>query len=179
MYITPSTTARSSIVRLLPPHFAGGIRGAMIAHSSSVRSLGQRSLLRSYFGRFSGVHMTGLLPARAIPGQSQPIQITRPVPGWTLSDDERGRLGDRAGDEGRKRPPRGLSGVDVRTEGPPVVMVGWGMVRPRGTVRRWSDSRGGRGGGAAQAVRRHKRCGVTSGAASGAGPGAALEARPE
>ena len=28
--------------------------------------------------------MTGLLPARAIPGQSQPIQITRPVPGWTL-----------------------------------------------------------------------------------------------
>src|SRR3712207_470203 len=28
--------------------------------------------------------MTGLLPARAIPGQSQPIQVTRPVPGWTL-----------------------------------------------------------------------------------------------
>jgi hypothetical protein len=40
MYITPFTTARSSTVRLLPPRFARGISGAMIAHSSSVRSLG-------------------------------------------------------------------------------------------------------------------------------------------
>jgi hypothetical protein len=37
MYITPLTTARSSMVRLLPPRFAGGISGAMIAHSLSVR----------------------------------------------------------------------------------------------------------------------------------------------
>jgi hypothetical protein len=40
MDITPLTTARSSIVRLLPPRFAGGISGPMIAHASSVRSLG-------------------------------------------------------------------------------------------------------------------------------------------
>jgi hypothetical protein len=39
-YITPSTTARSSIVRLLPPRFARGISDPMIDHSSSVRSLG-------------------------------------------------------------------------------------------------------------------------------------------
>jgi hypothetical protein len=40
MYITPFSTARSSIVRLFPPRFARGINGVMIAHASSVRSLG-------------------------------------------------------------------------------------------------------------------------------------------
>jgi hypothetical protein len=40
MYLTPFSTARSSIVRLLPPRFAGGISGPMSAHSSSVTSLG-------------------------------------------------------------------------------------------------------------------------------------------
>jgi hypothetical protein len=39
-YITPSTTARSATVRLLPPGFAGGISGSTSAHSASVRSLG-------------------------------------------------------------------------------------------------------------------------------------------
>jgi hypothetical protein len=31
MYITPFSTARTSIVRLLPPPFAFGIKGPMIA----------------------------------------------------------------------------------------------------------------------------------------------------
>src|SRR5262249_57670598 len=33
--------------RLLPPRLAGGINGSTCAHSSSVRSLGYRNLLRS------------------------------------------------------------------------------------------------------------------------------------
>src|SRR5215208_2169325 len=85
MYMTPSTTARTSTVRLLPPRFAGGIGGAMSAHSSSVRSLGYRSLLRSYRARFSRLHMAAVLPAPAVSGQSQPIQMTQLVPGQTLS----------------------------------------------------------------------------------------------
>src|SRR5215217_5943593 len=85
MYMTPSTTARTSAVRLLPPRFAGGISGPMSAHSSSVRSLGYRSLPRSYRARFSRVHMAAVLPAPAVSGQSQPIQMTQLVPGQTLS----------------------------------------------------------------------------------------------
>jgi len=46
-YINPLMTSRTSTVRLLPPRLAGGITGATKAHSSSVRSLGYRSLLRS------------------------------------------------------------------------------------------------------------------------------------
>src|SRR5215213_7170456 len=84
MYMTPSTTARTSAVRLLPPRFAGGISGPMSAHSSSVRSLGYRSLPRSYRARFSRVHMAAVLPAPAVSGQSQPIQMTQLVPGQTL-----------------------------------------------------------------------------------------------
>ena len=61
MNISPLITCRSFTVRLLPPRLAGGISGPMIAHSSSVKSLGQRSLLRSYRARFSFVHIRLLL----------------------------------------------------------------------------------------------------------------------
>ncbi len=46
-YITPFTTARRSIVRLLPPRFAGGINGPTSVHSASLRSLGSRRPRRS------------------------------------------------------------------------------------------------------------------------------------
>src|SRR5207302_3425742 len=46
-YMTPFITSRTSTIRLLPPGLAGGIRGAICAHSSSVRSLGYRNRLRS------------------------------------------------------------------------------------------------------------------------------------
>src|SRR5271166_5722492 len=39
MYIRPLTTSRRLTVRLLPPGLAGGIKGAISAHSSSARSL--------------------------------------------------------------------------------------------------------------------------------------------
>src|SRR4051794_15044938 len=60
MYIRPLTISRSSTERLLPPLLAGGIRGPIKDHSSSVTSLGYRNLLRSYRPRFSFVH-TGSL----------------------------------------------------------------------------------------------------------------------
>src|SRR3954452_17006290 len=44
IYISPLTISGSTTVRLLPPRLAGGISGAMIAHSASARSLGYRSL---------------------------------------------------------------------------------------------------------------------------------------
>src|SRR2546429_2381321 len=47
IYIIPSITSRTSTWRLLPPRLAGGINGSTCAHSSSVRSLGYRNLLRS------------------------------------------------------------------------------------------------------------------------------------
>ncbi len=45
--IRPLTTSRTSTVRLLPPRLGGGINGATSVYSSSVRSLGWRSSLRS------------------------------------------------------------------------------------------------------------------------------------
>ena len=47
MYISPLTTSRRLTERLLPPGLAGGINGAISAHSSSVRSLSYRRPLRS------------------------------------------------------------------------------------------------------------------------------------
>ena len=43
----PFITSRTSTWRLLPPRLAGGINGSTCGHSSSVRSLGYRKLLRS------------------------------------------------------------------------------------------------------------------------------------
>src|SRR5262249_10454906 len=47
IYMIPFITSRTSTWRLLPPRLAGGINGSTCAHSSSVRSLGYRNLLRS------------------------------------------------------------------------------------------------------------------------------------
>jgi hypothetical protein len=47
MYIRPFITSRRLTDRLLPPGLAGGIKGAISAHSSSVRSLPYRRPLRS------------------------------------------------------------------------------------------------------------------------------------
>src|ERR1700690_1584230 len=60
IYISPLTTSRSLTVRLLPPFLAGGMSGPMIEYSSSVRSLGERSLVRSDRARVSVVHMRQL-----------------------------------------------------------------------------------------------------------------------
>src|SRR3954452_6833650 len=57
MYIRPLTTSRTFTVRLLPPRLAGGMNGATWLHSSSVKSLGERSLLVAYRARFSIVHI--------------------------------------------------------------------------------------------------------------------------
>src|SRR5215813_3929021 len=46
----PFITSRTSTWRLLPPRLAGGINGSTCAHSSSVRSLGYRNLLRNVRG---------------------------------------------------------------------------------------------------------------------------------
>src|ERR1700747_479152 len=53
----PFITSRTSTCRLFPPPLAGGINGSTCAHSSSVRSLGYRSTLRSYRLRFFAVHI--------------------------------------------------------------------------------------------------------------------------
>src|SRR6202040_2870811 len=56
-YMIPFITSRTSTWRLLPPRLAGGINDSTCAHSSSVRSLGYRSALRSYRLRFFAVHI--------------------------------------------------------------------------------------------------------------------------
>src|SRR5206468_8513878 len=53
----PFITSRTSTWRLLPPRLAGGINDSTCVHSSSVRSLGYRSALRSYRLRFFAVHI--------------------------------------------------------------------------------------------------------------------------
>jgi len=83
-YISPLTISRSSTVRLLPPRLAGGINGPIKAHSSSLKSLGYRSLLRSYRARFSTVHIRRLLRIDIAASESQPIRETQHDPGWTL-----------------------------------------------------------------------------------------------
>src|SRR5262245_65881821 len=47
IYMIPFITSRTSTWRLLPPRLSGGINGSTCAHSSSVRSLGYRNLMRS------------------------------------------------------------------------------------------------------------------------------------
>src|SRR3954452_2020170 len=65
MYISPFTTSRTFTVRLLPPRLPGRMSGSTWLHSSSVKSLGYRSLLRSYRARFSIVHIGDLSTTQA------------------------------------------------------------------------------------------------------------------
>src|SRR3954465_1460205 len=69
MYISLFTTSRTFTVRLLPPRLPGRMSGSTWLHSSSVKSLGYRSLLRSYRARFSIVHIGDLPPPPAAPGR--------------------------------------------------------------------------------------------------------------
>src|SRR5215472_2200408 len=94
----PFITSRTSTRRLLPPRLAGGIKGSTCAHSSSVRSLGYRNLLRSQRPRFFAVHIGGAPLESGHHFESQTIQRIQNVFGRTLRHviDE-GRLLGKAG----------------------------------------------------------------------------------
>src|SRR5215510_8448605 len=81
----PFITSRTSTWRLLPPRLAGGIKGSTCAHSSSVRSLGYRNLLRSSRPRFFAVHIGGAPLESGHHFESQTIQRIQNVFGRTLS----------------------------------------------------------------------------------------------
>src|SRR5262249_1877714 len=80
----PFITSRTSTWRLLPPRLAGGIKGSTCAHSSSVRSLGYRNLLRSSRPRFFAVHIGGAPLESGHHFESQAIQRIQNVFGRTL-----------------------------------------------------------------------------------------------
>src|SRR4029078_9441153 len=85
MYISPFTTSRTFTVRLLPPRLPGRMSGPTWLHSSSVKSLGYRSLLRSYRARFSIVHIGDLSPTQAATLASQTLDPIQYVPEQALS----------------------------------------------------------------------------------------------
>src|SRR5215207_4866987 len=78
MYISPFT------VRLLPPRLPGRMSGSTWLHSSSVKSLGYRSLLRSYRARFSIVHIGDLSTTQAAILASQTLDPIQYVPEQAL-----------------------------------------------------------------------------------------------
>src|SRR3954452_7606447 len=85
MYISPFTTSRTFTVRLLPPRLPGRMSGSTWLHSSSVTSLGYRSLLRSYRPRFSIVHIGDLSTTQAAILASQPLDPIQYAPEQALS----------------------------------------------------------------------------------------------
>src|SRR3954447_9481262 len=85
MYINPFTTSRTFTVRLLPPRLPGRMSGSTWLHSSSVKSLGYRSLLRSYRARFSIVHIGGLSTTQAAILASQTLDPIQYVPEQALT----------------------------------------------------------------------------------------------
>src|SRR3954467_2732849 len=84
MYISPFTTSRTFTVRLLPPRLPGRMSGSTWPHSSSVKSLGYRSLLRSYRARFSIVHIGDLSTTQAATLASQTLDPIQEVPEQAL-----------------------------------------------------------------------------------------------
>src|SRR4051812_12411871 len=86
MYISPFTTSRTFTVRLLPPRLPGRMSGSTWLHSSSVKSLGYRSLLRSYRARFSIVHIGDLSTTQAAILASQTLDSIQYVPEQALRD---------------------------------------------------------------------------------------------
>src|SRR5215208_2658794 len=84
MYISPFTTSRTFTVRLLPPRLPGRMSGSTWLHSSSVKSLGYRSLLRSYRARFSIVHIGDLSTTQAAILTSQTLDPIQYVPEQAL-----------------------------------------------------------------------------------------------
>src|SRR5215204_7111392 len=85
MYINPFITSRTFTVRLLPPRLPGRMSGSTWLHSSSVKSLGYRSLLRSYRARFSVVHIGDLSTTQAAILASQTPDPIQYVPEQALS----------------------------------------------------------------------------------------------
>src|SRR5215204_4028647 len=85
MYISPFTTSRTFTVRLLPPRLPGRMSGSTWLHSASVKSLGYRSLLRSYRARFSIVHIGALSTTQAATLASQTLDPIQYVPEQALS----------------------------------------------------------------------------------------------
>src|SRR5690348_1825865 len=86
MYISPFTTSRTCTVRLLPPGLPGRMSGSTWLHSSSVKSLGYRSLLRSYRARFSIVHIGGLSTTQAAILASQTLDPVQYLPEQALRE---------------------------------------------------------------------------------------------
>src|SRR3984893_14768638 len=84
MYIRPFTTSRMITVRLPPPVLPGGISGSTSPHSSSVRSLGYRNLLRSSRARFWLVHIGDPSSNQATTLESQLIHMIQELFGQTL-----------------------------------------------------------------------------------------------
>src|SRR6185295_14756314 len=84
MYISPFTTSRTFTVRVLPPRLPGRMSGSTWLHSSSVKSLGYRSLLRSYRARFSIVHIGDLSTTQAATLASQTLDPIQYVPEQAL-----------------------------------------------------------------------------------------------
>src|SRR5664279_4870992 len=77
------TTSRMITVRLPPPLLPGGISGSTSPHSSSVRSLGYRNLLRSYRARFLLVHIGDPSSNQATTLESQMIHMIQELFGQT------------------------------------------------------------------------------------------------
>src|ERR1700712_4667496 len=86
MYMRPFTTSRRITVRLPPPVLPGGISGSTSLHSSSVRSLGYRNLLRSYRARFLLVHIGDPSSNQATTLESHMIHMIQELFGQTLRD---------------------------------------------------------------------------------------------
>src|SRR5258707_15745623 len=84
MYMRPFTTSRMITVRLPPPDLPGGIKGSTSSHSSSVKSLGYRNLLRSYRPRFLLVHIGDPSSNQATTLESQMIHMIQELFGQTL-----------------------------------------------------------------------------------------------
>src|SRR5882762_2184212 len=86
MYMRPFTTSRMITLRLPPPVLPGGISRSTSSHSSSVRSLGYRNLLRSYRARFLLVHIGDPSSNQATTLESQMIHMIQELFGQTLRD---------------------------------------------------------------------------------------------
>src|SRR5882762_8854051 len=84
MYMRPFTTSRMITLRLPPPVLPGGISRSTSSHSSSVRSLGYRNLLRSYRPRFLLVHIGDPSSNQATTLESQMIHMIQELFGQTL-----------------------------------------------------------------------------------------------
>src|SRR3954453_15320277 len=92
------SAARISVPRGRPPGFAGGISGAITAHSPSVTSLGNRPPLRWYISRCCSVHIPSLPRSPTSAGESSFRACGNQLLGQALSAsswvEEAGHQGD-------------------------------------------------------------------------------------